>query len=140
MSQNYKTFQSKVKLRVKIQYDERLRSVKSKMKSSAASEIENELDLDFSQEAVECYSSNGDCNFGEANEQSKKPDYVTLNLLRKIFQHSQIAAAADTLRLTDNQLMMILSSFIKAGNCSLHEFDMLRSTVRRTTITQRKKL
>jgi hypothetical protein len=64
-------------------------------------------------------------------------DFVCLKVPRKIMQSDEITQAADRLKLSDNQGTMIVSAVLKASGGNLDDFDISRSTTRRSRMCMR---
>lgn len=100
--------------------------------------LERESDLE-SQTEQSADDSADDEDF-QIHESSTRADFVNLNLPKKLMHCEDITAAADRLKLSDAQLTMILSAVVKAGQGNLDNFDISRSTTRRSRMANRLKI
>ena len=140
MSGHDKIFENKVHRSLK-----RKRGVKLQSKSEALECLADistgresgSDDNDESEKTIEIAEEDADFKI---NERCDKHDYVTLSFPRKIMQCEQITEAADRLKLSDNEVTMIVSSVLKAAGGDLDQFDISRSTTRRNRMANRLKL
>ena len=70
----------------------------------------------------------------------RRSEFVILHIPKRIMQCEEITSAADRLRLSDNQTTMIVSAVIKAAGGNLDDFDISRSTSRRSRMLNRQKI
>ena len=59
---------------------------------------------------------------------------------KKIMEYDEITKAADRLKLSDNQATMLVSVVIKASCGNLDDFDISRSTTRRSRMCNRQQV
>lgn len=74
------------------------------------------------------------------NEKQDDTEFVSLRMPKKIMQCDEITKAADRLKLTDNQVTMVVSAVIKASGGNLDNFDISRSTTRRSRMCNRQQV
>ena len=68
----------------------------------------------------------------------KKKETVTINLPRKIFSDPNICSMTDRTQLSTNTALGVVASVIKAGGGDLNDFDISKSTVKRSRDRARK--
>ena len=71
---------------------------------------------------------------------NRQSELVTLHLPKRIMQCEEITSAADRLKLSDNKTTMIVSAVIKATGGNLDDFDISRSTSRRSRMLNRQRI
>ena len=79
-------------------------------------------------------------NIQQEATETDQVEYVTLKVRKKIMQCDQITSAVDRLKLSHNQTSMIITASIKAAVGNLDNFDISRSTTRRTRMFNRQKM
>jgi len=109
-----------------------------------ADAVEEPQDSDLSSEnedSVSMEDVNQDLDYhAELTEKVIADNFVTISMPKKIMQSDEIANAADRLKLSDNQVTMLVSAVIKASGGNLDEFDISTSTTRRSRMCCRQKL
>jgi hypothetical protein len=76
----------------------------------------------------------------DSNESRRTIEFVSLQFPKNIMLCDEITSAADRLKLSDNQTTMIVSAVIKAAGGNLEDFDISRSTTRRSRMCNRQKI
>ena len=71
---------------------------------------------------------------------NRRSEFVTHLLPKRIMQCEEIASAADRLNFSDNKTTMIVSALIKAAGGNLDDFDISRSTCRRSRMLNRQRI
>lgn len=140
MSGHDKIFEKKVDLNLSRKRRMKLKSESETLECPADRSTQGESDSDDNDESdVRRDIAEVDADFN-IDERCGKHNSVTLNFPRKIMQCEQITEAGDRLKLSDNQVTMIVSSVLKAAGGDLDQFDISRSTTRRNRMANRLKL